>query len=94
VDNTATGLRADQFSDIDFWNTILENQGELLGGYLDCEGRFWGVANDFSLEVSFMHEDSSQGNSQWEGVFGWQGLYEFKPWLVPGLLSALQGNCP
>lgn len=94
VDNTAIGARNVQYTDIDFWNTVLEDQAELLAGYIDCEGRFWGVTNEFSLEVSFMHEDNSQGNAQWEGVFGWQGLYEFKPWLVPGLLDALEGNCP
>jgi len=93
VDNTAVGARTVQFTDVDFWNDTFTNQASLLAGYIDCFGRFYGILDDFALEVSETKEDNSAGTAQWEGKLSWQGTLELKPWLVQGLVQDLLSAC-
>lgn len=97
MDNTATGARATQFTDIDFWNDLVENQEQYQAGYMDCSGRFFGVIEDFSIDASLVHDDNNMGNQFWQGTFSWNSLLEIKPYLIPNLLKALQSDpvvCP
>jgi hypothetical protein len=89
------------FSDYDFWNTVLENQQLFQTAFITCDGHLYGFdpstgtfIDNFSIEISNVIEDDFNGSSYWDGSIEWKANKEFKPIYVPGLMNVLHsGDC-
>ncbi len=60
--------------DITFWNTIVQNSSSYQFGYYTCDGYFYGLVDEFSLEVDQVIEDNSTGNIFFDGTISWLDL--------------------
>lgn len=60
--------------DVDFWNTIVQNSSSYQWGYYTCDGYFYGVVDEFSIEVDHVIEDNSTGNIFFDGTISWLDL--------------------
>jgi len=57
----------------DFWNDILAAPSKYLLWYQLCDNSLYGPINSFDLELDEVHEDTSEGNSFFDGTITFQG---------------------
>lgn len=60
--------------DITFWNTIVNASSSYQFGYYTCDGYFYGLVEEFSIEVDQVIEDNSTGNIFFDGTISWLDL--------------------
>lgn len=60
--------------DITFWNTIVNASSSYQWGYYTCDGYFYGLVDEFSIEVDQVIEDNSTGNIFFDGTISWLNL--------------------
>jgi len=60
--------------DIQFWNTIVNASSSYQFGYYTCDGYFYGLVTEFSIEVDQVIEDNSTGNIFFDGTISWLDL--------------------
>jgi len=60
--------------DITFWNTIVNASSSYQFGYYTCDGYFYGLVTEFSIEVDQVIEDNSTGNIFFDGTISWLDL--------------------
>ena len=60
--------------DITFWNTIVNASSSYQVGYYTCDGYFYGLVSEFSIEVDQVIEDNSTGNIFFDGTISWLDL--------------------
>jgi len=60
--------------DILFWNKIVNNASSYQMGYYTCDGFFYGLVPEFSIEVDQVIEDNSTGNIYFDGTISWLDL--------------------
>jgi hypothetical protein len=60
--------------DITFWNTILNASSSYQWGYYTCDGYFYGLVDEFSIEVDQVIEDNTTGNIFFDGTISWLDL--------------------
>jgi hypothetical protein len=60
--------------DIEFWNTLVTASSSYQFGYYTCDGYFYGLVPEFSLEVDQVIEDNSTGNIFFDGTVSWLDL--------------------
>lgn len=60
--------------DIDFWNTIVNSASSYQMGYYTCDGYFYGLVEEFSIEVDQVIEDNTTGNIFFDGTISWLDL--------------------
>lgn len=88
-------LLDEEYKDFDFYNDLIQNYNRYQFGYLTCDGMFVGFIPDAVFMASYIQEDTSQGNSYWEGSLKWNtgSTGEIKPVLIPDFLSNLLTKC-
>lgn len=57
-----------------FWNTILTNPGGYKFGYLTCDNQFYGLVNDFQIEIDEVIEDTNNGSVYFDGTMFWNSI--------------------
>lgn len=60
--------------DVEFWNTIVNASSSYQFGYYTCDGYFYGLVTEFSIEVDQVIEDNSTGNIFFDGTISWLDL--------------------
>jgi hypothetical protein len=60
--------------DIEFWNTIVNQSSSYQMGYYTCDGYFYGLVPEFSIEVDQVIEDNTTGNIFFDGTISWLDL--------------------
>jgi len=60
--------------DIEFWNTIVNASSSYQMGYYTCDGYFYGLVEEFSIEVDQVIEDNTTGNIFFDGTISWLDL--------------------
>ena len=60
--------------DIEFWNTIVNAASSYQMGYYTCDGYFYGLVEEFSIEVDQVIEDNTTGNIFFDGTISWLDL--------------------
>lgn len=60
--------------DITFWNTIVNASSSYQWGYYTCDGYFYGLVDEFSIEVDQVIEDNTTGNIFFDGTISWLDL--------------------
>lgn len=80
----------EDFLDYDFWNDIMQNHGNMVMGYVDCDDNFYGWHPEFALEVDDEREEDSNGNTFFSGVITWKSITMTKPVNIPGLNAILE----
>jgi hypothetical protein len=65
-----------------FWNTILQEPSSYKFGYYSCDGRFYGVINDFQIEVDEVIEDNNTGSIYFDGTISWNQVQMLCPEVV------------
>jgi hypothetical protein len=58
----------------DFWNTILSEPSSYKFGYYTCDGYFYGVINDFQIEIDEVIEDNNTGSTYFDGTILWNSI--------------------
>lgn len=81
------------YADFDFYNDILENSALYKFGWITCDGLFFGLIDEFTIEVDQIIEDTNLGSTYWDGIISWTGFNMSSPIKLNGLISVLQGNC-
>jgi len=62
---------AENCEDVDFWNTIVLNATNYQFGYYTCDGYFYGLVDQFQIEVDHVIEDSNTGSMFFDGTITW-----------------------
>lgn len=57
-----------------FWNTYLQDPGGYKFGYWTCDNQFYGLINDFQIEVDEVIEDTNLGNRFFDGTIFWNDI--------------------
>lgn len=57
-----------------FWNTILTEPSSYKFGYYTCDGFFYGVINDFQIEIDEVIEDNNTGSTYFDGTILWNSI--------------------
>ena len=60
--------------DVTFWNTIVNASSSYQMGYYTCDGYFYGLVEEFSIEVDQVIEDNTTGNIFFDGTISWLDL--------------------
>lgn len=58
----------------EFWNTILSEPSSYKFGYYSCDGKFYGVINDFQIEIDEVVEDNNTGSIYFDGTILWNSI--------------------
>ncbi len=77
------------FADYDFYNHIIENQGNLVFGYTTCDDLFYGFIPNFSLDHDDVRTDNSDDEMVFDGIITYNGVSMIKPISLPGLNAVL-----
>lgn len=62
-----------------FYNTILANAGRYRFGYWTCDNKFYGLIDNFQLEIDEVIEDSNLGNRYMDGTVTWTDIQMICP---------------
>lgn len=57
-----------------FWNTIQSAPSNYKMGYYSCDGYFYGVVNDFQIEIDEVIEDNNTGSTYFDGTLSWNSI--------------------
>ena len=77
-------------TDYDFWNDVAKYASFMNFGFITCDDRWYQVTGSFDLEIDEVIEDTSEGNSYFDGTVTFQGIDIVKPIIVAGLNDALR----
>jgi len=59
------------YQDYPFYNSISENQSNLVFGFFDCNGMFFGPFINAVYDISSVIENSNDGDQHWDGSITW-----------------------
>lgn len=76
-------------SEIDAYNDAIENQGNMIVGYTDCDDNFYGFIGNFSLKASAVRDQDVKGNTYVKGTITYDSLTMIAPVSIPGLNAIL-----
>jgi hypothetical protein len=57
-----------------FWNEILTNASNYRFGYYTCDGFFYGVIDNFQIEIDEVIEDNNTGAIYFDGTILWNDV--------------------
>lgn len=63
----------------DFWNTILTEASSYQFGYITCDNLFYGLINDFQIEIDEVIEDNNTGSTYFDGTILWNQVQMICP---------------
>lgn len=94
LDTNSTGARDVQYTDVDWFENTKLYQRQLIFGYIDCAGLFYGFNRDVQFRASLVIGNQTIMKQKWMGQMSWFGTQN-KPFNIPNLVSILQGTgCP
>lgn len=77
------------YTDVDFWNAIMQNQKNLLVGWVMCDDTFYMASGQPSIDVSDVIEPNNTDNHFYDGIITWMEKDIIKPVAVVGLSEFL-----